>query len=70
MLHHGRPSNRAAKAYYEWPEGGKTNPRTPLGVLRCMKCGVMATLDVVIEKELVRVRAQANFVDLARPLVA
>jgi len=34
------------------------------------ECGVMATLDVVIEKELVGMRAQANFVDLARPLVA
>jgi hypothetical protein len=71
----------AAKAYYEWPEGGKRIRERRLvlkGVLERMaaertalhECGVMATLDVVIEKELVGMRAQANFVDLARPLEA
>src|SRR5262245_28075588 len=56
------------------PQTISLNPKRRLQRMTAKACapdpGPAKVLDVVIEKELVRMRAQTNFVDLARPFVA
>jgi hypothetical protein len=71
LLHHVRPANRCELTMTDWNAKNEFyNASISCRVYCAAWNATDGTLDVVIQKELVGMRAQTDFVDLARPLIA